>query len=228
LKGKSIPRIDIRKFYNRFHAAVTPIDCGMKCAPHNPSGKPFCCDICEAVPAVYHQEWEYLQQNTDLWQVWRGDECGVELGDSADLRAETPAHMRLLACQGPAQCQREYRTLSCRQFPFFPYISSEDRFLGLAYEWSFEPTCWVISNLGAVTDTYRSEFIQVYDDLFSLWPHDYESYAILSEEMRAHFAVQKRRIPILHRNGGFYLLSPVSERLRRVAPERFRQFGPYR
>jgi hypothetical protein len=50
----------------------------------------------------------------------------------------------------------------------------------------------------------------------------------LSEEMREHFAGQKRRIPILHRNGGYYLLSPLSERLRRVRPDQFRQFGPYK
>jgi hypothetical protein len=225
---RSIPRINFRQFYNRFQAPVTPIDCGVQCALHNPSGKPFCCDICEAVPAVYHQEWDYLSQNTDLWHEWRGDECMNDSGVSTDLLAETPECMLLLACKGPAHCQREFRALSCRQFPFFPYITADSRFLGLAYEWAFESTCWVISNLGAVTETYRREFIQAYDDLFSLWPHDIESYAILSEDMRAYFALQKRRIPILHRNGHLYLLSPKNERLHRATPEKLKKFGPYR
>lgn len=222
------PQLNIRQWYDRFNAPVTDVDCGRMCAPHNPSGKPFCCDICHAVPAVYHQEWAYLEPHTNLWHPWRGDECPGDSGDPDLLRAETPAAMRLLACLGPDRCQRDFRALSCRQFPFFPYVTSDDRFIGLAYEWAFESTCWVISNLARVTQTYRREFVQVYDDLFDLWPDEYESYAILSEQMREHFAAQKRRIPILHRNGGYYLLSPESERLRRVPPEAFRRFGPYR
>jgi len=46
--------------------------------------------------------------------------------------------------------------------------------------------------------------------------------------MREHFVHQRRRIPILHRDGGFYLLSPGSGRLTRADPRRCRQFGIYR
>ncbi len=223
----NLPKIDIRRLYDRFNASVTAFDCGKKCAPHNPSGKPFCCDICHAVPAAYHQEWAYLQPNTDLWHEWRGDECPTDLSDPAELRAQTPEHMRLLACLGPDRCQRPFRALSCRQFPFFPYVSADYRFLGLAYEWEFEQTCWVISNLREVTETFRLEFIRTYDELFALWQDEFESYAARSEEMRAAFAARRRRIPILHRRGGWYLLSPGSERLARVSPERLGRFGPY-
>jgi hypothetical protein len=223
-----LPRLKMRRLYDRFNASVTAIDCGTKCAPHNPSGKPFCCDICHAVPAAYHQEWEYLQHSTDLWHAWRGDECPQDPGDPEELRAETPENMLLLACKGPSLCQRDFRAMSCRQFPFFPYITSDYRFIGLAYEWLFESTCWVISNLGAVTETYRSEFVSTYDDLFDRWQDEFESYAILSEQMRETFTAHRRRIPLLHRNGGYYLLSPQSERLRKVPPEHFRRFGPYK
>jgi hypothetical protein len=136
--------------------------------------------------------------------------------------------MVLLACLGPDHCQRDYRALSCRQFPFFPYITADYRFLGLAYEWESEATCWVISNLGLVTDDYRREFVQTYDDLFSAWMAEMESYAVKCEEMRADFTQQRRRIPILHRNGGFYLLSPGSERIYRTSPEKLPRFGFYR
>jgi hypothetical protein len=212
------PKIDIRRLYNRFNAPVTTFDCGIKCAPNNPNGIPFCCDICQAVPAVYHQEWEFMQGKTDLWHVWRGNECAQESGGSSSLLAETPEHMPLLACRGPAHCQRDFRALSCRQFPFFPYVTSDYRFIGLAYEWQFESTCWVIQNLGSVTAEYRREFIQTYDQLFALWQEEFDSYAVLSEQMREHFASNRRRIPILHRNGGDYLLSPISERLRKHNP----------
>ena len=52
----------------------------------------------------------------------------------------------MLACLGPAHCQRPFRAVSCRQFPFFPYISSSLRFIGLAHEWEFENTCWVMQS----------------------------------------------------------------------------------
>jgi hypothetical protein len=220
--------IDVPRLYQQFNAPVTDFDCGLKCAAHNPNGIPFCCDICQAVPAAFRIEWEYLQRNTELWHTWRGDECAAELADPSELLADTPEHMLLLACKGPAHCQREFRAVSCRQFPFFPYVASDLRFLGLAYEWEFEDTCWVISHLETVTETYRNEFVRTYDELFANWQAELESYAIRSEEMRAHFAAKRRRIPLLQRTGGFYLLSPGSERMQRVSLERLRRFGPYR
>lgn len=222
-----LPSLDIRRFYDGFAAPVTDFDCGQKCAPFNAGGKPFCCDICHAVPVAFKQEWAYLRSRTDLWHEWRGDECACEPVDPQTLQEQTPEHLTLLACQGPAKCRREYRASSCREFPFFPYITANDRFIGMAYEWEFEAKCWLISHLGAVTAAYRKEFVRTYDELFTLWPDEYESYYTTSEEMRAAFAEKRRRIPILHRDGGFYLLSPRSERLARVDPRVFRRFGPY-
>jgi hypothetical protein len=218
----------MRQLYDGFDASMTDVDCGKMCAPHNPSGKPFCCDICHAVPAVYREEWDFLRPRTELWQEYRGDECTEKTVDPATLLANTPEHMLLLACQGPAHCQRDFRAVSCRQFPFFPYISVDYRFIGLAYEWEFEETCWVISNLGRVTDVYRREFVATYDALFEQYPQDFDSYAILSDQMRAHFIEQRRRIPLLHRNGGYYLVSPASGRRRRVKVENLPKFGVYK
>jgi len=221
-----IPKIDVSALYSGFDAPVVALDCGQKCAPYNPSGKPFCCDICHAVPAVYEQEWEFLQPRTDLWHVWRGDECG----DRTALEvAETPPdEMIFLACLGPNQCQRPFRSLSCRQFPFFPYVTSAWAFLGLAYDWMFEDKCWVISNLAEVTPEYRDAFVRSHDDLFERWPHELDSYEQRALEMREHFAAQKRKIPLLHRDGLFYLIDPFTEQLSRVTVEQFPSFAPYK
>lgn len=220
--------MDFQKLYNLLDVPMTPLDCGALCSQHHPHGIPFCCDICQAVPAAYFLEWDFLQQRTDLWHEYRGDECLAHPEDVESLLAETPEHMLLLACQGPDRCQRSVRSLSCRQFPFFPYINSRNQFIGLAYEWIFEPVCWVISYLGAVTTAYREAFVRVYDTLFAAWDHDLDSYAAHSEEARAYFAAQKRRMPLLHRNGRDYLVSPISERMQRVSFATFRRFGPYR
>ena len=85
-----------------------------------------------------------------------------------------------------------------------------------------------ISRLGEVTRRYRDEFISTYDALFAQWPEDYESYYFLSEDMREEFIRRRRRIPILHRNGGDYLFSPKSGRLEKVDAGAFRKFGRYK
>jgi len=136
--------------------------------------------------------------------------------------------MVLLACLGPALCQREYRALSCRQFPFFPYVTSDYQFVGLVYEWAFESNCWVVSNLARVTKKYRNEFVRTFDEIFARFQDEFENYAFHSERMRVEFVTQGRRIPLLHRNGGYYLLSPRDERMRRISPDRLHKFGPYR
>ncbi len=134
-------------FYTGFSAPVTAVDCGRMCAPHNPHGIPFCCDICHAVPAVYHQEWEYLRLHTDLWHPWRG-RMRLRTGQSIHSGGGYTGAHASAGMQGPAHCQREYRSSSCRQFPFFPYITANDRFIGMTYHWDFEPTCWVIRQPG--------------------------------------------------------------------------------
>jgi hypothetical protein len=221
------PIIDFPNFYARFNAPINQIDCGAKCAVHNPNGVPFCCDICHAMPAAYHEEWNYLQNNTDLWHVWKTDDCKSQNATFDQSNLDLPENMLLLACKGAQYCQREFRALSCRQFPFFPYVTADFRFLGLAYEWEFEHQCWVISHLDVVSKTYRNEFIATFDEIFNLWPEEMESYAIKSEEMRAVFLQRKQRIPILHRNGKDYLLSPKEERIQVVQSSKFRTFAPY-
>gem|GEM_PF-3497462 len=67
---------EIRSIYNEFNSPIAESDCGRKRAPHNPSGKPFCCDICHAVPAAYKREWSYLEASTYLWHKWCGNEMG--------------------------------------------------------------------------------------------------------------------------------------------------------
>lgn len=218
----------IRNLYDGFDSPIASLDCGRKCSPHNPNGKPFCCDICQAVPAAYKSEWRFFQNSTDLWHTWRGDECSdASRAGRANLKTETPKDMILLACLGPALCQRDYRALSCRQFPFFPYVTSGYRFIGLAYEWEFEAKCWVISNLSRVTRRYRREFVRTYDQLFASFQSEFENYAYHSEIMRREFIQRRRRFPLLHRNGKTYLVSPGSERMRLVSPEGLPKFGPY-
>ncbi len=220
---------EIRRLYADFDAPIDRLDCGRKCAIHNPTGKPFCCDICQAVPAAYRAEWDYLQPRTDLWHEWRGNECGPgSPGEKARLLESTPDSMILLACLGPDRCQRTFRALSCRQFPFFPYVTPDYQFAGLACEWEFETRCWVLSNLKRVSPRYREEFLRTFDGIFALFQEEFDAYARHSERLRIHYREAGRRFPLLHRNGRYYLVSPGSGRMRRVDPAGLPRFGPYK
>lgn len=221
------PQLNFDKLYKSFHTPLSNLDCGKKCAPYNPNGIPFCCDICHAIPAVYKSEWATLKKSTDLWHLWKQEDCQSALVSEKINVNDLPENMLLLACKGVQYCQRNYRAISCRQFPFFPYVSQDFRFLGMAYEWEFENQCWVISHLEQVSSAFRQEFVSTFDEIFNLWPEEMESYVIKSEEMRAVFKHRRQRIPILHRNGKNYLLSPGNERIRMTTVTKFRKFNPY-
>jgi len=185
---------------------------------------PFCCDTRHAIPSVYQAEWEYLQANTDLWHAWESDDHA----DGARLRSELPDGQVLVECLGHRLCQRNYRSITCRSFPFFPYITLQGRFIGMSYYWEYEDRCWVISNLGQITREYLEGFIEAYDTIFRLVPEEIENFRQHSTHMRRSFGQRKRVIPILHRNGSYYKISPASGRMRRVDAGDLPQFGPYR
>lgn len=215
---------DFRSFYRRFHSPVVSLDCGQKCAPYNERGVPFCCDITHAIPSAYQAEWEFLQANTNLWHLWQGPTAS----ETERIRSIAPEGQVLIACLGHSQCQRQYRSIVCRAFPFFPYITRQGEFIGLAYYWEFEDRCWVISNLDAVEQDFRAEFVAFFDRLFLILPEELEVYRQYSSTMRRVFGHRRRAVPLLHRNGGWYKITPRNGRARRVRPQQFGKFGPYR
>lgn len=198
------------------------------CAAYNNNRGPVCCDIQLAVPVAYNDEWAFLSHNTDLWHPWQSNESQSEQGLLSDSLEDINPDQILIACKGAAHCQRGFRAISCRQFPFFPYITRDFRIIGMTYDWHYENHCWVISNLDQVSTNYRQQFIAFFDRLFDIWPEEMESYAILSQTMRTEFLLRKKRIPILHRNGFDYLLSPGSDRMQKVSAEQYLKFHPYK
>lgn len=215
---------EIAALYAGFDAPIAALNCGERCAPYNARGVPFCCDTGHAVPTAYTGEWAYLQANTDLWRPY-GE---VDPAAAARLQDQAPPGQVLIACQGAAHCQRGFRSLACRAFPFFPYLTRAGEFTGLSYYWEYEDRCWVISNLQLVSPEYRAQFIAAYDRLFERLPAEVESFRHHSAVMRRVFGRRKRAIPLLHRNGGCYKVSPRTGRMRRVPIASLPKFGPYR
>ena len=193
---------DFSGLYQNFSAPLSELDCGIKCAPYNEYGVPFCCDTRHAIPTAYSQEWRYLQENTDLWHLWEAEDPD----ETNRLRVETPAEQVLIECLGHEFCQREFRSITCRAFPFFPYITPGKEFVGLSYYWQYEERCWVINHLHRVTSAYRNQFISAYENLFRSYPTELENFYYHSKIMRQVFGRQKRPIPLLHLDGQDYLV----------------------
>jgi len=214
---------DFKNLYANFDAPITAFDCGKKCAPYNEYGVPFCCDTSHAIPTAYLLEWDYLQPNTDLWHLWEGDDAE----DTDELRAQTPAGQLLIACQGHQFCQRDFRSITCRAFPFFPYITKESEFIGLSYYQDYEDRCWVINHLEAVTPEYVREFVAAYDWIFRQIPDELEGFRYHAIIMRRIFGRQKRKIPLLHRDGGAFAIQPKDGTLESIDLAELPKHGPY-
>lgn len=217
-------KMNFAVLYDRFYEPVTPFDCGEYCAPYNDRGVPFCCDTAHAVPAAYTEEWEYLQTHTDLWRPWKGR----TRRETDDLRRQAPEGQVLITCKGHHLCQRNYRSITCRSFPFFPYLTKEGEFIGMSYYWEYEDRCWVISNLSQIGQEYRCQFISAFDALFVAIPQEKETFRQFSIQMRRVFGRRGRAIPLLHRNGNAYKVTPRNGRLRRVPVEKLPKYGPYK
>lgn len=209
--------------YTNFSSPISVIDCGEKCAPYNQGGVPFCCDTRHSVPTAYEDEWGFLQENTDLWHLWQAGNGG----DQHRLINQLPPGQVLIECKGYQYCQRDFRSIACRAFPFFPYFTSGGAFIGLTYYMEYEDRCWVISNLSALTAQYRAEFILTFERLFEIYPEDINSFFHQSKMMRSHFQRQRRAIILLHRNGHNYKLSPKKELLKRITDNQFPKYGNY-
>lgn len=217
-------KLDFKALYLKFYSPVTDLDCGKKCAPHNENGVPFCCDTTHIVPTSYDEEWHYLRSNTNLWHLWESNDPDIDY----DLRNGTPDGQVLIECLGHNQCQREFRSISCRTFPFAPYVSSDGTFIGLTYYWQYVDLCWVISNLDQVKREFQEEFLKIYDKLFEVYPDEKLEYQYHSDLMRQVYTKRKRAIPIFHRNGNTYKIYPKTGRKRKVEAQNFKKFGPYK
>ena len=221
---EDINPVEFETLYACFRASITKFDCGEKCAPYNENGVPFCCDPHHAVPTLYNEEWVYLQNSSDLWHLWQGE----NEGETVRLKEQTPDGQVLAGCAGADACQRSYRSITCRAFPFFPYITDQGMFIGLSYYWEYEDRCWVLSNLNQVTPTYVQEFVDLYDELFEHKPSEKENFRNFSSLMGRIFRRGNRAIPLLHRRGGFYKITPKNGRMRKVSMEHLPGFGPYK
>jgi len=219
--------IDVNDFpevYANFNKPILDLDCGKKCAPYNELGIPFCCDTRHTVPTAYELEWEQIKPLTDLWHIWQADSPEEMKG----LQDVLPDGQVLLECTGFLSCQRPYRLMACRAFPFYPYLSSNKEFMGISFYWEYRDRCWIISNLDQVSKEYTAQFIETNERIFLGMPEELENFCYHSADTRRLLSQQRRRLTLLHRDGNIYTINPKTEEMRLVRSDKLPKFGPYR
>lgn len=212
---------EYESIYAGFEAPVSKYDCGRYCAEHN-DGVPVCCSTKHCIPVARREEWDFLQTRSDLWHRYK-----PRTADEKKIKDELPRSILLIECKGAAACERENRSLSCRAFPFFPYVTRDYNFVGLTVYWHFEELCWVMSNLQIVERPFLNEFVSTFDLLFRRIPGELENFRDYSATMRRAFSRMKRTIPLLGRDGFHYEVTPKTGDLHPVGVETFAKHGPY-
>lgn len=196
---------DFKKIYDMFSAPIAKkLDCGRICAPLN-DGVPVCCSTENAIPIVENEEWDLLKSRTDLWSEFKPFDK-----ESKKIVKELPDSACAVECKGVAFCERDNRSLACRSFPFFPYFTKDGELIGLAYYWTFEDRCWVISNVQVADKKFVTEMIEAYEFLFDQDEEQYEAYYEESATMRRVFSKRNQPIQIVGRDMDYFLVLPKS------------------
>jgi hypothetical protein len=219
---KGMQPADYAELFDNFTANISRYDCGKFCAPLN-GGQPVCCTTDHAIPIVDKTEFALLKSRTDLWRRY-------VVKDAQARRLLSDLHKTTCAieCKGAAFCERHNRTLACRTFPFYPYITRDDEIIGLATYWTFEDRCWLMSNFQVVERTFIKEFIAAFEYVFARDDVERETMRSNSAHHRRQFTRQNRIIPLIGKNGGFFKVMPRSGEIRPARIEEFRKIGPYR
>jgi hypothetical protein len=198
---------DVRALYDGFNAPITRFDCGRKCAPLN-GGEPLCCSSKNAVPVVHRAEWEVLRARTDLWKRFKPYDAATRR-----IVDELSPACAAIECKGGRFCERENRTIACRAFPFFPYLTREKDFVGLGTYWGFADRCWVISHPELVLPDFVAEFIATFERIFAIDAEEREVMAQHSASMRRVHTRQRKAFYVIDRDARYCLVKPGDPRL---------------
>jgi hypothetical protein len=213
---------DFATLYEGFTAAVSRFDCGRKCAPLN-GGEPVCCSTQNAVPVVHKVEFDLLKSRTDLWSRFKPYDYATR-----QIMAEVTGDCMAIHCKGARHCERDNRTIACRGFPFYPYITRQRQFIAIGTYWVFEDRCWMMSNLDIVDREFVEQFVATYEALFVKDESEFKTYLDFSAAARRVFSRWKREIPLLGRRGELLIVEPSTGEVRPGLKKDYPKAAPFR
>jgi len=217
-------RIEPRHFarlYAQFQAPVSKFDCGRKCAPLN-GGEPVCCTTGHAIPVVEKAEFAFLKSRTDLWSRYRARDAA-----SRKIVDELPRSTCAIECKGVQFCERDNRTIACRAFPFYPYLTARGDFIGLSVYWTFEDRCWMIARLDLAEPAFVKEMVAAFESIFELDADERETMRAHSASARRVYSRWKRPLPLIGRDGSLMQILPYTHEVLPAKPSHFRPQGAY-
>ncbi|MCC6782724.1 MAG: hypothetical protein IT457_07750 [Planctomycetes bacterium] len=178
-------------------APVTSFDCGTLCAPGN-GGVPVCCQNHTIMPVLYAAEFALLERRSRMWTRYVPQNEGER-----ELAAELRPCELFATCKGAAHCEREHRALSCRTFPFEPYLAHDDTLCGLVFAWDLAALCPLIGSGHRIEPRFLEQTLTAFTKLFAWAPDELELWRGNSRTLRRSFARSAARISVYRPDGVF-------------------------
>jgi hypothetical protein len=151
------------------------------------------------VPIAFKDEWKYLEKKTNLWHEFR-----PRNSDEFDLIDEIDEDESVfIECKGVKYCERENRSISCRTFPFEPYLDTRGNLLGLVYNRVIEDKCYLVDRPQIVTKEFVRQYMRFIEKFFKMLPSEKELYMEQSRIYRNLISRRKKPLVVLTEKGPF-------------------------
>ncbi len=164
----------------------------------------------------------FTRSRTDLWSKFTPYDYATR-----EIVADLTPDCTAIHCKGARHCERDNRTIACRGFPFYPYLTRQREFVGIGTYWVFEDRCWMMSNLERVDRPFVEQFIATYEALFIKDPSEFNTYVEFSASARRVHSRWKREIPLLGRQGELLMVEPSSGAIRAGRRKDFPKANPF-
>jgi hypothetical protein len=104
-------------------------------------------------------------------------------------------------CKGHLQCERDNRSLSCRTFPFEPYLDHDDAFVGIVLSRDFAGLCPLITGDHAFRPDFIAQCCAMWREMFAADADERAFYAGCSRTLRRQYGRDGSPIPVFHEGG---------------------------
>ena len=177
----------LKQLYRLLSVPMTDFDCGKDCAPQN-NGVPYCCDQDKVTPVLFKDEYRWHRTQRGFWR-----KMPVKTKSDRKLVEESCSYNVFAVCPGVQKCRRTVRSLTCRLFPFEPFLDSTGTVQGLVYQDGNNGSCSLMNKPQHVYNPlYIRNAIRVWQELVETFPEDKEMYLRESRKRTRQAARTKR------------------------------------
>ena len=168
---KKLTEEQLGRFYRMLSVQMTDFDCGKHCAPQN-NDVPYCCDREKVVPVLFKDEYECHRKKGAFWR-----KMPIQTKADKKLVQDTCSYNVFAVCPGVQNCHRPLRALSCRLFPFEPFLDDKGCVLGLVYQNGENACCSLMGKPQQVyKQTYIRNCVRVWQELINIFPEEKDMY----------------------------------------------------